>query len=255
MDASNWKPMIETAMGQRPPPVTAVTYRNVKWATFSSPVLLGCDDGKDYVVKGKQGKEARRAMVNEWIAGTLGGLLEAPVKEISLVEVPADLIDAQRNDLGHLSAGVSFGSVYVPNCSPRAWLQHQDVAENKPRFARLAVLYGWIQSNDHQLIYEQSNPQLVWSVDHGHFFAGPSWTVASLASSGPATTCAEIVNGCQVAPEQLSEVKSNLQAITPEKIAWVVAGPHDTWEITIDERIAMAQYLERRKGELIAVLP
>ena len=48
----------------------------------------------------------------------------------------------------------------------------------KNRCALLAVMYGWFQAGDNQLLYRKTPPELVFSVDHGHFFpGGPEWTV------------------------------------------------------------------------------
>jgi hypothetical protein len=67
-------------------------------------------------------------------------------------------------------------------CDP----QRHDVPDNRPRFAALAVLYGWIPAGDAQLIYRQTVSHLVYSVDHGHFFpGGPNWTLAGLSGFVP----------------------------------------------------------------------
>lgn len=181
MQANQWEDLITRAAANRVSPIKAQTYRNKKWGSASAPVVLGCDDGNDYVVKGQQ---AGRAIVNEQIVGKLGVALKAPVGQVNLIDVPADLIGMQA-DLKHIPAGVSHGSHLIPDCSDRQWLAHQDVPDNRLRFAALAVLYGWIPAGDHQLIYSQTAPHLVYSVDHGHFFpGGPNWTATGLGGAG-----------------------------------------------------------------------
>jgi hypothetical protein len=241
MPAREWKSLIESAMQSRPPPIQAMTYGEMKWATGSHPVLLRCSDGSDYVVKGKQ---VGGALVTEQIVGALGTLLGAPVPKMHLVDVSADLI-AKEGNLTHMHAGVAHGCLYVANCVGPTWIEHQDVPENKARHARLAILYGWVQPGDRQLLYELSKPPRVWSVDHGGF---------SVCVSGIAEPYVDIVRAAQIKPEDLAAVKPELEAAGPESLARAVASPHESWGITIEERVAFAQHLEQKRTELISSL-
>jgi hypothetical protein len=172
-----WEDVIRARMGARRAPIKAHTYRR-KWESFSRPVLLSCGEkNEEFVVKGRH---AGRAIVNEHVVGRLGALLEAPVPRIEIIEVPKDLIDAE-SELGHLVPGLAHGSQWIPDCSDRQWVQASDLKENRSRFGALAVLYGWVRANDHQLIYSNADPRLVHSVDHGHFFpSGPDWRIQDL---------------------------------------------------------------------------
>jgi hypothetical protein len=213
--------------------------------------VLGCEDGHDYVVKGRQ---AGRAIINEQIVGKLGAALEAPVGQINLIDVPADLIGMQA-DLNHMPPGVSHGSRLILDCSDKLWLAHHDVPDNRPRFAGLAALYGWIPAGDPQLIYGQTAPHLVYSVDHGHFFpGGPNWTVAGLNGAGPCVLYGELMNGCKITREELLAVENRLRTMSVETIAEAVAMSPDTWNIAAEERIAVAAYLAARREQLMAVL-
>ena len=84
MNTDEWNVAIEDAVSQPPPVIDAETYLNRKWGTSSSPVLLGCADKKDYVIKGKQ---AGRILVNDHLVGRLGALISAPVGTVCLVNV------------------------------------------------------------------------------------------------------------------------------------------------------------------------
>ena len=54
------------------------------YSTASRPVLLRCDDGNQYVVKGK---DTQRQMLNDQIVPRLGAAIDAPVGEVCLVDV------------------------------------------------------------------------------------------------------------------------------------------------------------------------
>lgn len=110
--------------------------------------------------------------------------------------------------------------------------------ENRQRFAALAVLYGWIPAGDHQLIYRQTAPHLVFSVDHGHFFpGGPNWTVSGLRGEGPSIPYDELITSCRITREELRVVGVQLQAVSVETIAEAVATPPDPWNITLDHTL------------------
>ncbi len=161
MSPDEWKAAISSACLKRPKAVKAMTFLK-KWGSFSKPVALKCDDGGEYVVKGLQAaQQMGRPICNEQIVGRLGQQLGAPIPELALVEVTQQLI-AIEPELSHLQPGVCHGIRLMNNCTDRKWLEHFNVIDNRPRFAALAVLYGWIPSNDNQLIYETAPPYLVY---------------------------------------------------------------------------------------------
>jgi hypothetical protein len=128
---------ITQAFEQREQPVNAHTFLR-RWHTFSKPVALRCDDGNEYVVKGQH---AGRGIVNDHVVAHLGVALGAPVGVPRLVNIPLELKQFEP-DLQDISDGLAHGTVLLPNCTDRQWLDHTNTAENRPRFALLAVLYG-----------------------------------------------------------------------------------------------------------------
>jgi len=129
------------------------------------------------------------------------------------------------------------------------------VPENRKRFARLAILYGWVQAGDHQFIYQQSSPELVYSVDHGHFFpGGPKWQATNLTGATAAEPDQQLASGCNLTPEELREAAAGLSCISEAMIERIVASPRDEWGITQADRLALVRYLIRRRDELRAVL-
>ncbi len=182
-------------------------------------------------------------------------MIHAPVPEVGYVDVPQALITIEPR-LAHMAAGISHGSVWIPDCSEREGLQNLSDQENRARFARLAVLYGLVQASDHQFIYKKVPPNLVFSVDHGHFFPnGGDWQVVDLQNAPHAATDNDIVVGCQLTRNEIDDARSSLRVVTEEQIAETAAGPMDHWGVSIDERIAVAIFVDRRRQELLAGLP
>lgn len=120
------------------------------------------------------------------------------------------------------------------------------------RLALLAVLYGWTQADDHQYLYRNVRPNLVYSVDHGDFFPGQGgWSRVTLEAAGAAEPDAAICVPCGLTTEELRPAAERLIAIGPEEIATAVALPPDEWDISLEDRIALAQFLTRRKNDLL----
>jgi hypothetical protein len=85
-----WRSFIEATNSDRPIVVQAITLLRT-WNTASKPVLLACNDGNQYVVKGRQ---AGRMIVNDQVVARLGRSIGAPVGSVLLVDVSTDLIAA-----------------------------------------------------------------------------------------------------------------------------------------------------------------
>jgi hypothetical protein len=222
------------------------------WPTSTLPVALSCADGKAYVAKGRQ---AGRAIVNDQIVARLGIALGAPVGAPALVDIAA--LAAVSVDLVHMKPpGVCHGTEMVRDCSERGWIAHTDEPQNTARFASLAVLYGWAHAGDHQLIYANQTPHLVYSVDHGHFFpGGPHWTIATLDADGPASVYRDIVSACNLLPADLEAPLVALAALSENDVVQAVAAPPDEWGVSMDERVALVGYLMKRRAQLLTRNP
>ena len=221
-----------------------------KWPSFSRPVLVTCDDGKKYVLKGAH---CGKAIVNEQIVARLGALLGAPVCPTLLVEIPAELcnIEPQMNDI---SPGLAHAIEYIDDCSERAGIDHTGLRENRERFASLQVLYTWMFAGDHQLIYRTSPPHLVYSVDHGHFFpGGPNWTVQSIAGVTAILQYDTMFNAAAITSAERTNTLSCLGRLSDREIDDIVAIPPSSWGIDHAERVALSTMIKNRKSEILAL--
>ena len=248
--SANWADLLSAGIAARPQPILAETYLRRSWGSASQPVLLECSNGHAYVVKGKQ---AGRMIVNDQIVAALGQMMGAPVPVPELIDVPESLVNAQA-EMSHMPAGTAHGSRFIPNCADREELKHTG-PENNRRFARLAVMYGWMHAGDNQFIYDNSVPPTVHSVDHGHFFpGGPDWTEASLQAAGPVQLEPTLSSSVTWTDELLTEISASLTGITDEMIARAVCRPPDDWGMAASERTALATYLSGRRDAMVQLL-
>lgn len=248
---------LENAIALPIPTIKAVQY--IKgWRTKSDPVLLECEDGNDYVVKGQQ---AGRQIVNEQLVSNLGILLEAPVGKPAIVEISQDLIDVESN-LKDFKPSTAHGTLWIPNCIDQWELIATGEPENRLRLVWLATLYGWTSANDHQFLFNKVPPRLIHSVDHGHFFYNPNnsyhpnWSKDDLISCiKSSSACLDpYFSDCNFSKQELKEAYAKLLAITEDKIINVVGSVPWEWNFTIEERVIMVEYLIKRQRQLLNAL-
>jgi hypothetical protein len=59
---------------------------------------------------------------------------------------------------------------------------------------------------------------------------------------------------CSLTDAELKNAGADMGAVTPGIIAAAVARPPESWGITAAERVAVAQFLDRRKAQISAVI-
>lgn len=254
MGVAAWEARIAQAMATPPPVLTLDTPRR-RLKGISKAALAICNDDRLYAVKGCQ---VGRTLVADQVVGRLGAAIGAPVAEVALVDVPEWLIEAPMSALGtstgsivHFKPGVGHGSLFIPDCTDSRDLVHEHTDENRDRFAILAVLYGWTGADDRQLLYENRPPHRVHSVDHGFFFGGPDWTIETLTQSSAPVPDPWICASPWVESSRIEVMLARLHDVSDDTIAAAVAAPPEAWGITLVERIALAEYLARRRDALL----
>jgi hypothetical protein len=192
-----------------------------------------------------------RSLVADQVVGRLAAVIEAPVPRVELVEVP-DALLTPGSFLEHFQPGIAHGSEFIPGCTDSFYIQHRIEPGNPERFAALAVLYGWTDSENRQYLYAKEAPHLVFSVDHGAFFTGSSdWDVGSLRTSMSADVDQLISIPAGLGRSVIRSAVDRLNAATDEVITEVIAAIPAEWGITLDERVVLAQYLGNRRDALL----
>lgn len=253
----DWNDLITKAAGLEKA-VDAVTFIRRRSDTASHPVYLECADKKRYVVKALRTDATQgRMLFNDQVIARFGALIGAAVPQVCLVNISQELINLNphpQTGMGHCKPGLSHGSLIIPDVTERVdQFQHIADDDNKNRFCLLGILHGWISFSDRQFLYETTDPFRVSAVDHGHFLPkGPNWTVPGLAAAPPPEVAADLVKACSLTDEDLHDACLNLSKINDQEIARILAIPPDDWGVTIDERVALAEYLVGRRDALIA---
>lgn len=243
MTEADWRGLLEDAGRKEPIGIRAITYRR-SWESACHAVQVTAEDGYDYVIKGSQ---VGRSAFNDQVVGRIAWELGAPVARVGLVMVEPELI-AINPPMFHVAAGLAHGSLFVPDCTECAWFQYVDLRENRPRFALLSVLYGWMVGAEKQFFYSVTPPNLVYSFDHDAFFPqGPDWSVESLTAAAYPDADEVIVDQCGLRHRELNDAFAYLKKMTPEIIASAIAPVPVGWGgVDEGQRIALAHYLWER---------
>ena len=253
----NWEESLIALLQHPMESLQAITYSKA-WRTKAEPVLLECEDGNRYVVKGTQ---AGRQIINDRIVAHLGMALGAPVGIPKLIEVSAQLIELDRR-LGSFSSGLAHGTLWISDCLDTDELLGTGEVENRSRYALLSALFGWVINHDPQYLCREQPPRLVHSVDHGHCFAGgPNWTIESLQKSMESDSEIDLefllfsgFEMCCFKPIDFQKMQQNLNQVTELNIFSSVASVPDEWGITMEERLVLVEYLFIRQQRLDLVL-
>ena len=87
----------------------------------SLPLLVGGDDGNNYVVKLNGAGDGVLSNIVEWVASKLGELLQIPVLQPVLVNIDANFAeqagDPEARELLEKSVGINLGTPYLPGAS------------------------------------------------------------------------------------------------------------------------------------------
>lgn len=248
----DWEALLQAAAAT--PKAEAMTFHKGPWASASRPVCMKCEDGIFRVLKGQQA--GGRMLFNDQVIARLAQRLGAPVPQPAIVSLSAQLVAAEPR-LAHMRPGLCHGLAFLDDHSDRMGITGTDHPPNRDRFARLAVLYGWAHASDHQQIYPNHPPPLVWSVDHGHF-VGPgdhNWTVDLIGNRGPAAIDQNLANGAALKLEELVPAVQTLAEVTAYDLAGAIACAPNDWGVAAAERVAFASYMWKRRQDILRVFP
>lgn len=269
----DWTTLITAAMAS-PLPSTKANTLIKRYDDDSKPIEVICDDGHTYVVKSlwadpadrpadaevkhpRTDAEQGRRMFNDQFCGRLGAAMGAPVPHIGLVEITAQLINANPKTMGHLKPCVGHGSRRVPDVTGKVGgFDHADKGDNRTRYGKLAIFYGWLVHGDMQFIRGTQPPYAVYSHDHGHFFpGGPMWTQASLAAyATDPEPVQQIVTALNLAPAEIAQAADALAAVTVSNIIEAAAAAAANWQVEVSDRAALAAFVHQRQSRMVQAI-
>jgi len=268
MTEKEWEARIKAEVAQIGVATRRATHYALQYGSAQAPARFMCDDGNLWVSKGPSGGHSA---ASEIVVSAMGQALDAPVPEFCYLEVSKVLV-MRTPELKQFGGGAPykhgtwFGARYVEGVEDilaggnilqdqkKSICLYTDLRENRRRYALLAFLYGWAGTwSDQQFIFDTHDPCHVHSVDHGHFFPGQNgWTADSLRNhTERARLEPMIVDQVKFTGTELHGAARQFGRVDREGvIGAAVARPLEAWGVTMEDRVALAQYLSRRGDEL-----
>ena len=246
LDLDDWRVLLEI-FDSAETDIEVVTFHRLS-GSHSGPAFVDCSDGNQYWIKGHPALV--RETFLEQVVGSLGLCLDAPIPPIKIVKLGQTLHNGEPR-LQSFAVGYVHGLQNEPDCSDnRQPLAYHDEADNRSRFAALAILYSWTGASDHQFIYKKQAPHLVFSFDHGLFFGVQQWP-HSLNTAPLVTSLDPIFLPVKLQKNELAPYFDSLDRLNILQIAAAVARAPISWKVALDEKLALCQYLERRREEVL----
>jgi hypothetical protein len=266
----------DTAPLHSPSFVTAVEHiRRMRGG--SQPHLMRCSDGRFYVVKFQNNPQYTRILVNEYLGGKLARLLGLPSPDISLIDVPQELVHRTPELAFELprqnrpvEAGLAFGSEH-PSTGGGAHRTLQSVLELRPKSAAVQIqnisdLLGilifdkWTSNaDDRQILCVARSPELpttlrMFMIDNGFCFGGPDWSFKDLPGHG--LYLDRSIYATFHASQRLKPWLNRLEAnVSLEKLTQITEEIPESWvKDDRDELLKMVQRLYERKKRVLALV-
>jgi len=251
----DWNAIIAAATERVRPAVVAQEHIE-RLQSASKPQKFRCDDGELYAVKFLGNPDGDgRAIFTEQITALLGRLIGAPVPEVRLVSVTAELLAPLGIEFNGVAAtpGLHHGSRWAHGYSDRSGLtRYPD--RNRALLAALHLLYSWMYcTDDHQVIYRNTEPHDVLSVDHSRFLpGGTGWSSQSLADRQDDFEMDPQFKTLNLDGADYDATLGRIETVGAGEIADVVGAPPDEWGVSQADRVAIAGYIAHRRTKLLA---
>lgn len=235
----------------------------------SEPHLVEFSDNLQYVVKFKNSRHGTRALVNEYVVGELAKILTLPVAPFRIAHFSNVFMNQQPTLTQYgFEAGNQFASLYIKNCRglPREEghvFPTAEEIENATDAAGIIVLDLWVSNVDRGsqnflLEFLPDERYHIYMIDHGNCFPrGFYWTINTLKETPKKvykTTsnlwCASLLKN----REEFTPFLKAIQSIPDQKIKEIMQTIPEDWQITGQEREALAVHLINGKKVLPSLI-
>jgi hypothetical protein len=212
-------------------------------------------DGHIWWIKPVNNPQGPRVPINELVVARLGALIEAPLCEVGLIEIPDELAGVKYREDRSLEAGLASGSMNLDGVvEVKGSLADRDKADNARRHAGIFAVYDWCWGSDEQYLYEQEEKRrTTYSHDHGHYFpGGPNWTADTLAAH--VDNAHALPDPAGLDPRAVRDYAKRLREVARSDIVDVLRGVPPEWAVTTPELETLGWFLERRTETVAARL-
>jgi hypothetical protein len=215
-----------------------------------SGTFLAADaEGAQWWVKPLNNNQGPRVIVTEAVVGMVGRLIDAPVCETTIVQLPPEISGWEFRPGSVIEPGFAHASQNVSGVQEDRSLLFRDRDDNSKRHVGVIALYDWCWGGDDQWLYAEPKDRQIYSHDHGWYLpeTGPNWSAATLeARVDEEHLPMWKTNGLDEA--EVSRIAAALRGLTRQAIAAALAGIPTSWPVTDLELESAGWFLECRSG-------
>jgi hypothetical protein len=212
------------------------------------------DSGRRYWIKVIGNPQGDQVLVTEQLVSAAGRLIEAPVRQTAVVQIPEELAGWRYGEFQTLRAGVAHGSLHLESADVIDELLYTARDDNARRQPALAALWDWCLGEDEQWLYDVSEDRSIWTFDHGLWLGGGfGWSGDQLEVD---VDTAWPWNGSPegMDPRAFMSVADRLEAVTQEDLLAVVGCVPLAWDVPQFDLETVAWMLYRRREDVAARL-
>lgn len=213
----------------------------------SRPFQGLASDKQIYWIKMLSNNQTPRVPVTEQVISRVAALIDAPVCEVSLINISEDFDEEKLGNGTTLKSGIAHASKHIEhNIFDKTYEpQHRNKDDNRARHARYFAMFDWCWGEDKQWLYDTHNDMSMYSHDHGLFLPGNSnWTSESLLAHVDEPHPLEASTN-NLSPE-LMDVADNLDEVHRQQLVDVLATVPKSWPVTDEELELLGWFLESR---------
>lgn len=232
------------------PRIVALIERNDR--TGSGAFKAVDSAGDRWWVKPLNNPQGARVPITELIVARAGALIDAPVCEVKVVEIPDELTGEEYRAGLKLEPGYASASRDLGGCVEHHGFFYRDKDDNAQRLAGVFAMFDWCWGEDDQWLYVPTADYRLYSHDHGSYLAG-EWTATGLGSrvDRPHRQSRPLTG---VSRGALAGYATKLRSVSREDIAGILSSlPHE-WPVTPAELETVGWFLECRTGPVASRL-
>ena len=207
--------------------------------------------GLKWWVKPLNNKHGALTVVTEFIVGSVGALIDAPVCQSRIMMITSDLVGWEFVSNRRLIAGLAHGSLSI-GTKTRAIrnLMHRDLDDNAVRHVGVIALYDWCYGNDFQWLYDPTDDKKVYSHDHGWYLGSKrgKWTESTLRTKVDMWRRLR-VSRAGLDPIEIDRIATALSGLTRQDLVDVLCKVPKEWPVTDSALECVGWFLESRASQ------
>lgn len=250
MDREGWRGLLEGRRDPKSPPLIEVALQP-STRGGSGTFLAADSDQRQWWVKPLNNRQGGKVVVTEHVVGKAGALIGAPVCEVAVVELPAELTGWEFRPGAVLEPGLAHGSAAVVAALEDRGLSYRDRDDNRVRHAGVVALYDWCWGGDDQWLYAEQQDRMLYSHDHGWYLPenGHDWNETTLMrrmnEPHPINASTHDLDAAE-----LHRLAERLRGLSRQELVDMLKRVPTSWPVSNDELEALGWFLESRASEV-----